>query len=562
MVLFVPINTAQIFTNYSTQSVVHLIRLISFTYIIDWIKLTYIYEGINKNLENELSKENKDFFLITFSRKISSYFYVIAFFIMITHINACIFLYIGQELTLTTDRTWIKTNNFEEYSLIEKYLTSLYFIFVTILTVGYGDITPQSTTEHIYNILLLLIECFLYSYIIILGTVVLGDKDKKTKIIEERKKILEKLRKDYQLNQNLVSKINRCIVTRNYLNWNNSLSDFLETLPNLIKNELSIKMYNQTIESLIFFKDKSDNFILLSVPLIKSFTYLKDDILWSVGEKITEMILIYEGKLVLKLGNEFENAPLCFFDQKSHYGEVNMFDNDSISNYNLICKALINKLFTLSQDDFLTIKYEYPKEINETLFESIRLHKLIEKKRILMIDHYLKYLSFNNFNLYNHDVDSQTDSQGSSLNKSNQNNNAIVLQEIKEDNSYENEDNSQNNSNNNIIDNLFSNILEEKNKEEMENKFKFIKDYKDNDEDNEYLENEYFQDNKEQRKIKKLLKVKIENSESIKGTPVQKKLSRRNRRSTLRNEIAKENNSELRNTMEKIEFIRSKVNRS
>lgn len=43
-------------------------------------------------------------------------------------------------------------------------MTSFYFTVTTIMTVGYGDITPDSVSEKIITVMLMLIGVVLFSY--------------------------------------------------------------------------------------------------------------------------------------------------------------------------------------------------------------------------------------------------------------------------------------------------------------------------------------------------------------------------------------------------------------
>ena len=46
----------------------------------------------------------------------------------------------------------------------DRYITSVYFAFITMITVGYGDISPVHRNEKIYTIIITLISCGVFGY--------------------------------------------------------------------------------------------------------------------------------------------------------------------------------------------------------------------------------------------------------------------------------------------------------------------------------------------------------------------------------------------------------------
>ena len=54
-----------------------------------------------------------------------------------------------------------------------QYITSLYWAFTTMITVGYGDITPKNTCERIYTMVAMIIASGMFSYTLnSIGTIV------------------------------------------------------------------------------------------------------------------------------------------------------------------------------------------------------------------------------------------------------------------------------------------------------------------------------------------------------------------------------------------------------
>jgi hypothetical protein len=48
--------------------------------------------------------------------------------------------------------TWVSVLGFQDTSIYDRYVASLYYIMVTMMTIGYGDIRPVTDNERIFAI--------------------------------------------------------------------------------------------------------------------------------------------------------------------------------------------------------------------------------------------------------------------------------------------------------------------------------------------------------------------------------------------------------------------------
>jgi hypothetical protein len=82
---------------------------------------------------------------------------------IVCHCIACLWFYIPNQLSTPNELTWLG-EGWENYSISDNYMRSLYWTAVTFSSVGYGDITGKTTQEYIYSMFVefLGIMCFAY----------------------------------------------------------------------------------------------------------------------------------------------------------------------------------------------------------------------------------------------------------------------------------------------------------------------------------------------------------------------------------------------------------------
>ena len=65
--------------------------------------------------------------------------YILIFrLILLSHIFSCIWHFIGNYFSDSTNKTWLNHYNLINEPILNKYIYSFYFIIVTMNTVGYG----------------------------------------------------------------------------------------------------------------------------------------------------------------------------------------------------------------------------------------------------------------------------------------------------------------------------------------------------------------------------------------------------------------------------------------
>jgi hypothetical protein len=90
------------------------------------------------------------------------------FIIFVSHFCACAWHYLGevQVSIYKSEESWLLYYKIYDAHWTKKYIYSYYFSTITTVTVGYGDITPQSDSERVFVVIVTLIICGVFGYTI------------------------------------------------------------------------------------------------------------------------------------------------------------------------------------------------------------------------------------------------------------------------------------------------------------------------------------------------------------------------------------------------------------
>ena len=62
------------------------------------------------------------------------------------------------------ESNWLNAYELNDKGIFVKYLNSVYYSFITMSTIGYGDITPETNSERIFSIFMILVACSIFGY--------------------------------------------------------------------------------------------------------------------------------------------------------------------------------------------------------------------------------------------------------------------------------------------------------------------------------------------------------------------------------------------------------------
>lgn len=177
-----------------------------------------------------------------------------------------------------------------------QYLTSFYFIITTLSTVGYGDISASNVSEKVFCIIIMCVGVTAFAAATSTLTNLLQTYDMDNKEISEKVDILNRIKKEYFLPIKLYENVKKSIKYQH----NNNIEDmiqFVGTLPQDLKLEVTLFIYESTFKQFDFFYDRPISFITWICPLLKPLIKLKDQYVFFEGDDISGIYFMQNGNI-------------------------------------------------------------------------------------------------------------------------------------------------------------------------------------------------------------------------------------------------------------------------
>ena len=169
---------------------VRVLRLPKFFSLLDSTKFDSFMEKIlekeSNNPREEKSRQEKMTIKYIF-RYIYKVFRLIFIALMLTYFLGCAWYFVVEIFEDTEAvESFIAKNDLRNYSEFERMIICCYFVLTTLSTVGYGDMSPNTNTEKIIGISLMIVGIAFFSYIMGNFNDVLINYDNKMGIIDRR----------------------------------------------------------------------------------------------------------------------------------------------------------------------------------------------------------------------------------------------------------------------------------------------------------------------------------------------------------------------------------------
>ncbi len=266
---------------------------------------------------------------------------------------------------------YITIDTFPDNYLV-RYFNSLYWCITTLTTVGYGDITPVTTIQQAYTMVVMLLGVGVYGYVIGNIASIMGNLDIAKSVHQEK---VEKIN-DFMVSNHLPQDVQRRVKDYFSYLWDtrkgyDEASVFAD-LPESFKIEFSLFLNKDILERVPLFKGASNAFIKDVVMCLQSSLYLPGDAVCRFGEIGDKMYFVNKGTVEVK--NMEETLTYTTLQSGDFFGEVALLMSTP-RNATIRAKDYC-ELYYLDKHDFDRVLERYPefkKEIEKQAKD--RLHQ-------------------------------------------------------------------------------------------------------------------------------------------------------------------------------------------
>ncbi|KRX04099.1 Cyclic nucleotide-binding protein [Pseudocohnilembus persalinus] len=202
----------------------------------------------------------------------------------VAHYCACGFLVLS--LIDGNQKGWMWASGIEEAEWQIKYLNALYFMLITMSTIGYGDISPVTNVEKIYGMAVTLMACGVFAFCVnMIGSMF----QEKAQASMEYKQLDSGQLIQKQINDNLINI---------QINIQKKGQDVLQQISHQISQEVYKEYYTQILfQSEVLNQYFSKEFILQLSLIMKEKSLLPGELLYSQKSLDNSLYYLAKGEL-------------------------------------------------------------------------------------------------------------------------------------------------------------------------------------------------------------------------------------------------------------------------
>ena len=284
--------------------------------------------------------------------------------LLFSHFFACLFHLVAVDSS--NKITWLTFYSINKKSIYQQYLYALYWSTVTLMTVGYGDITPQNSEEIAITLVTVLCGCFVFGYNLNKIANIFQDMNRQNDQIHDKINKINKFMEKKGIGANLQMRI-RAYLKFFWKNQNDQLNqellDMISSLSGSLKEELYLQSYGEVIKNyFVLAENFSEQFLCELITHMEEQMFMKSEIIFQEKDpKNNFFYFLVSGEIELfhQAANP-EKSPLILtkLHEKSTFGELSFLTGQ---NHAYSAKATqYSKVYKISHEKLLEVLGKFP----------------------------------------------------------------------------------------------------------------------------------------------------------------------------------------------------------
>jgi len=257
-----------------------------------------------------------------------------------------------------------------------EYVNALYWAIATVATVGYGDITPENTTQKIFAICVMIFGVGMFGYVVGNIATLFAQRDSARLEHTDQMNRITSYLKYRKVPLATQQKIRDFFTLRFERGYGRHERELLDQLPPSLQTEVSMHLNREILETVPLFTNAEHDVIQALASKLKPNLHRPGDIVIRAGDIAHHMYFISRGSVEIFIGES--ESPVATLEEGAFFGEMALLSDRPRSA--TVKAAEYSDIYSLAKEDFEQVLARFPDFAHEIHRQAERRQKHNERK--------------------------------------------------------------------------------------------------------------------------------------------------------------------------------------